>query len=96
MAEWRAHLRAQAVEDEGQVWPEHWHAVSLFVAMGTQWRCAAGLGGLMWLGLDYAPLRQVNATVRRAMPRTLRQPWRAVFEQVRQLEAAAMAARNGG
>ncbi|WP_175400923.1 DUF1799 domain-containing protein [Terasakiispira papahanaumokuakeensis] len=37
----------------GEVWAEHWPAVSLFLGVQTQWRIAAGMGGLFYQGLEY-------------------------------------------
>lgn len=39
------------------VWDLAWDAVRLFDAMRTQWRVVAGMGGLVYLGMDYGPLR---------------------------------------
>lgn len=36
------------------VWPEHWPALQLFLAVQTQWRVALGMGGAHYQGLDYA------------------------------------------
>lgn len=40
--------------DTFEVQPANWPAVTAFLACETQWRVAAGLAGLIWLGLDYA------------------------------------------
>lgn len=39
------------------MWPENWEAAQAFLAVTTQWRAAAGFGGLVYLGLDYAGAR---------------------------------------
>jgi hypothetical protein len=95
--EWRKALAVQAQFEEGEVWPENWHAVQLFLAMGTQWRCAAGALGVLWIGLDYSPLWHVNATLRRSIPRELRVSRRReidLLDQIHILEVAAVKARN--
>jgi hypothetical protein len=52
--------------------------------MGTQWRIAAGMRGLVWLGLDYAAV----PTVLR-MLRSPRVDWPALFDGLRIMESAA-------
>ncbi len=44
---------APASADAFEVMPANWPAVTAFLACETQWRCVAGLAGLIWLGLDY-------------------------------------------
>ena len=39
---------------DADLWPQNLPAVSAFVAVSNQWRCAAGLGGLIYTSLDYA------------------------------------------
>jgi len=39
-----------------EVWEEHWPALELFLAMRTQWRVIAGMGGAQHQGLDYTAL----------------------------------------
>lgn len=36
-----------------EVMAVNWPAVTTFLACETQWRCAATMAGLIWLGLDY-------------------------------------------
>jgi hypothetical protein len=49
---------AHPTEDaEVDVWPDMEGAVSVFLAMGTQWRwTGAGMAGAFRTGLDYGPL----------------------------------------
>jgi hypothetical protein len=79
---------AQA-EPEFLLWREHWAAWYVFLSSGTQWRLAVGLGGALWLGLDYTGLD----VVRRACGIT-DTDWPEVFEQVQVLETEALAVRN--
>ncbi|MDR5655429.1 DUF1799 domain-containing protein [Ruixingdingia sedimenti] len=44
---------APAASEGFEVMPVNWPAVTAFLGCETQWRCAAGLAGLIWLGLDY-------------------------------------------
>ncbi|WP_404462902.1 DUF1799 domain-containing protein [Vreelandella aquamarina] len=39
-----------------EVWEEHWPALELFLAMRTQWRVVAGMGGAHHQGIDYTAL----------------------------------------
>ena len=59
------------------VWSLAWDAVRLFDAMRTQWRVVAGMGGLVYLGMDYGPLRGLLRPLglwpRRDDPELLRQ-----------------------
>ena len=79
-------------EDETMdVLEANFEAVKTFLAAGTQWRVSivAGLSGVVPFlhGLDYAGL---DALMRR---RRIRDP--QVFEDVRTMEQAALAAFNG-
>ncbi|WP_018066404.1 DUF1799 domain-containing protein [Martelella mediterranea] len=58
-----------------------------FLAVETQWRVAATMAGMIWLGLDY---NAVDVAMRRqGMPD-------AVFADLRTMEAEALAILNGG
>ena len=73
-------------DDDFEVWPENWPAVQLFMELGTQWRVAAGMGGLAYLGLDYAAVI--------AYLRGLRVPeWRERLKELRVMELAAVKAQ---
>jgi len=41
---------------EIEVWDVNWPIVVAFLDVTTQWRAIAGLGGVLWLGLDYVAL----------------------------------------
>lgn len=91
-------LRARIEAEEGRddvlgVWPEHWHAFLVFMAMADQWRVVVREGRLMRLGLDYAALPVVLDAHRR-LPRRLRQRPRALLQQLRVLTVAAREAFN--
>lgn len=91
-------LRARIEAEEGSadvlgVWPEHWHAFLVFMAMADQWRVVVREGRLMRLGLDYAALPVVLDAHRR-LPRRLRQRPRALLQQLRVLTVAARDAFN--
>ena len=70
-------------EDAFEVWSVNWDSLTAFLACETQWRAAATMAGLFWLGLDYAA---VDVVLRRlAAPD-------AVFADLRVMERAALAA----
>jgi len=89
----RAQLQAEA-----RVWPEHWHAVQVFLGMATQWQAVGGGFGFVWTGLRYEALPVVERAVRHQVPRELRlhrrSQWPVLVDQVRCLEAKAIVARN--
>lgn len=76
------------------VWPEHWHALQALFAMATQWRAVAGMGGVIWVGLDYGPLSAELRCLRRRIPRHCRQSEVTVREQLKLLEAAVLKVFN--
>ena len=77
---------------EYPLWPEHFHAVLLFISMATQWRTQIG-DRMSYLGLDYAALPA--AEDRLSVPPELRNSDRAsLFDQLRVLERSAMAVLN--
>lgn len=57
-ARWGVPVPTDAIqEDEGEmfeVWASNWDALLAFLAVETQWRIAAGVGALIWIGLDYS------------------------------------------
>lgn len=52
--------RAEAPADDFKPWPWHRDAMKLFGGMRTQWRLVAGLGGVIYIGLDYSGLAAVE------------------------------------
>lgn len=47
-------IPAEPAEIEGfKVLPENWTSLCTFLACETQWRVAATMAGMIWLGLDY-------------------------------------------
>lgn len=89
LARLRASIEAaKGLSKQVLVWPEHWHALKVFLAMDTQWRTHLGVRGLFYEGLDYAALPPVLAEHRR-LPRRLRQPMDRLMPQLRTLELEA-------
>lgn len=82
-----AHLQGQA--DACEVWADNWDTVRVFCSLGTQWRVAAGMAGLVWLGLDYATIPPVLRLM--AIPR---RDWPELFEGLRVMERSAAEVRN--
>lgn len=75
------------------VWEENWQAVTIFMAVQTQWRTAAlgGLaGGLIFMGLDYAAALAVID-----LYGIIGDDRKRVFDDLRIMEDAAMAVLNG-
>lgn len=75
------------------VWPENWHALVLFNAMATQWRCVLGASAIYWLGLDYAALEAVEKRIEPHPLAPAPSPAR-LFEQLRLVEQIALQERN--
>lgn len=84
-------LVAQAQAAQVQVWPEHWHAVLLFLAMGTQWQWVSGpLVEPQRVGLRMEAAPVVNAGVRGQIDQAHRQPLPELMRQLLVLEQAAL------
>jgi hypothetical protein len=64
-----------------EVWPDNWPAVSLFSALGTQWRI--GFAGAT--GLDYAAIEPVLRLL--AVPPA---EWLEMFSAIRLMEGEAL------
>lgn len=59
-------VQSQPAEIEAfEVLPANWPAVLVFLDSETQWRCAAGMAGLIWIGLDYVAVDVVLRRTRR-------------------------------
>tara|TARA_R100001039_G_C1842706_1_gene103415 strand:+ start:1721 stop:2059 length:339 start_codon:yes stop_codon:yes gene_type:complete len=72
-----------------EVWEEHWPALELFLAMRTQWRVVAGMGGAHHQGIDYTALY--------GHPKYARLDYDeqdALLAQIQHIEAGALAALN--
>lgn len=82
---------AEAQNSMVDVWPDNWHAFSLFLALATQWHWLVGLAGARRAGLRYEAITPVVlAMVRAKVPRSLHQPTPALMQQLQQLEDAAL------
>lgn len=62
------------------MFPQNWTSLLAWLACETQWQALAGLGGLTWLGLNYAG---VDVVLRR-------RGWDHVFEQLQLMEIEAL------
>lgn len=67
-----------------ELWPENWPVFEVFAQLRTQWRVA--FGGPT--GLDYAALYPLLDRAWRADA----EQWRMAFDDVREMEAAALEA----
>lgn len=94
-AEQVARYRARLIDEQRQrrvdIFPENWHAMCVFLGMGSQWRTEVGFGGRLYRGLEYASLPIVLAENRRVPHR---QPIDVLMPQLRTLEATACTALN--
>lgn len=72
---------AAPVDDDYEVWEEHWDAVLLFLRCQTQWR-SGGMGGV--IGLDYTAVQWVASLYEISEPR-------AVLEDLQVIEGAVLA-----
>lgn len=81
--------RATADDDAFEVWPENWDSVILFLRLHTQWRIAAGMGGLVYLGLDYSAIEPAMRLC--AIPRAGREN---KFDDLQTMERAALQVLN--
>ena len=70
-------------EQEVEVFPENWQTVEVFLLVGTQWRTS--MSGVV--GLDYNVLFRLLDLECQDQDR-----WKEVFEGVRVMESAAIAA----
>lgn len=75
----------ETTDDDVGIMPANWESFLAFVACQTQWRLAAGLGGLIWQGLDYLACQPVLSDIK-ASPN--------VFADLRHMEAAALPILN--
>lgn len=57
--------------DAFEVMPANADAISAWVACETQWRVAAGMAGMAWLGLDYGAVDVVLRRLKFADPDAL-------------------------
>lgn len=84
-------LHAEAEAAQVRVWPEHWHAVQVLLAMRTQWCWApAGMAGSRPVGLRLEALPVVLPAVRARVPQQHRQPYPVLLQQLQLLEDAAL------
>jgi hypothetical protein len=78
--------RREPVDPPFEVWPENWEAVTAFQRLATQWVIEVGMGGAIYLGLNYASVRSVLDWLS-ADPRDL-------FERLQLMELVALPILN--
>jgi hypothetical protein len=84
----REQLRQQQQADLVEVLPENWHAVSVFVSMGTQWIWESGVRrGLQYASLPFARAEHRHGRFVVPLPQLMR--------QLRTLEGAVLTAKKG-
>jgi hypothetical protein len=69
------------------VWEENAESLRVFLAVSSQWRFASGLGGVTYLGLDYAACAALLAG--RGIPASPK-----IWEDLQTMEASACTALN--
>ena len=82
--------KGAAVLDDFTVSDENWPAFSLFMDCQTQWNFAAGMGGLVRIGMNYSQVRavmQLNGIKKKKRMKLIR--------KLRLIERGAMAALCG-
>lgn len=87
----RSRIDAERKSAVVEVWPEHWHAVTVLRAMESQWNVVPGAGGLYYLGLNYASLPPVLKATRHLQHA---QPIEQLLPRLQVLERAARDVRN--
>lgn len=70
-----------------EILPQNWASFQVWMAVQTQWRVAAGMGGIVWLGLDYGA---VDVVLSRSPPEGALDA-NTVFADLREMEAEALA-----
>jgi hypothetical protein len=81
-ADMQAHF-TEKIETHQPVHPENWQAITVFLAVQTQWRVMADQFSIRYLGLDYAAL---SSTI--AMMGVGKKQRSGLFDDIRVLEAA--------
>ena len=92
IAELKAYYAQRVEQRECEVWPQHWHALRVFLRLSTQWRVAVG-DRFLWLGLDYNAIPLVEQRTAPALGAPAPDP-ATLFEQLRTLERAALEVLN--
>lgn len=87
-ARWGFELSEVAIAPQDGVWPENWPALIAFLTVCTQFRALPFREGFIALGLDYTGARAgLDMAGIEVTP--------ALWADVQQIEAAAVAALNG-
>ncbi|WP_347268183.1 DUF1799 domain-containing protein [Paracoccus sp. (in: a-proteobacteria)] len=76
-------VAAAPAPESFEVLPQNADALDAWLSCQTQWRVAAGMGGMVWLGLDYGAVDVVLKRARYADPD-------AVFRDLQVMEGAAL------
>lgn len=78
-----------ASADAFEVWPENIRIVNVFLSVDTQWRVIAGLGGMVYQGLE---MRSVQSALEMTLVK--RGDWPTFFAGIRVMELAALPVLN--
>lgn len=75
--------------EDFELWPQHWEAWMVFLRVQSQWKLAVGMGGALWLGLDY---HGVDMVLRKVVPDDSRHL--EILDQLQVMEQEALKIRN--
>lgn len=88
-AEWLAQIAPVVTQTQCEILPENLIVFDIFLAMQTNWRVIAGMGGTAYQGLDYAAIPPVLQ-----MFRIPKKDHADVFKELRLMEAEAIPLLN--
>ncbi|MGW8391121.1 DUF1799 domain-containing protein [Pseudoduganella sp. HUAS MS19] len=80
---------AKTVDDDCQVFEDNWLAVTTFCTLATQWKLLLGAADVLYVGLDYGAVETVFR-----LEQVPAADWRAVFQDLRVMERAALPLLN--
>lgn len=78
-----------------ELWAWHLQALNILQVLRTQWRVAAGVGGLLYIGLDYTIVDRILRGCSWLRIDTSQESAEEIFEQLRAMEVAAKNHLNG-
>lgn len=66
-----------------------WQSVEVFLALGSQWRVASTMGGLLWQGIDYLAIEPYLR-----LSGIRKKHWQRLFADLQIMQAEAASAIN--
>lgn len=86
---------SKAAPKRFELWAWHLQALNILQVLRTQWRVAAGVGGLLYIGLDYTVVDRILSGCSWLRIDTSHESAEEIFEQLRAMEVAAKDHLNG-